>query len=75
MVGEEEGGEDGEIIIREFVVEQILDHIEIDGVMNFYVKWKGYGDITCEPQQHFEPDEDLILAKYWKKCYFSRSKK
>jgi Chromo (CHRromatin Organisation MOdifier) domain len=71
--GEEEVGEDGEIIIRDYQVEQIIDHIEIDGVMHFYVKWEGYAEITCEPQENFfEPSTDLILAKYWKKCYYAR---
>jgi hypothetical protein len=70
--GTEDEGEEGEEVLVDYVVEKIVDAYKDQGVVYFCVKWKGYAELCNVPKEQFDPEEDLLIANYWKKCFFSK---
>jgi hypothetical protein len=67
--------DDGEGVVMCFDVEEIVDSRWEDEVLYLCVKWKNYGELTWEPQTNFDSQEDLVIANYWKKKFFSKKSK
>jgi hypothetical protein len=72
MEEEKEGEEAEEAEELAWKVSKIVDHIEIQNVMFYKVKWVNESVLTWEPYTNFDNDEDFILARYWKQLYNSK---
>jgi hypothetical protein len=47
----------------DYEVEQILNHREVNGKMEYLIKWKGYDEETWEPEQNLHDDD--TKKRYW----------
>jgi hypothetical protein len=58
---------------EEWEVERIIRHKGSKNI-SYQVKWKGYSELSWEPEQNLKNSADLI-ADYWKKIASKQSRK